>query len=204
MSVESTSARGALEQGRASCARGAWPEAFESLQQADEAAPLEPGDLELLARAAYMLGRDHDYVRALERAHYGHLDTGDAPRAARCTWWIGLCLLFLGETAPALGWWARGDRLLDREHDDCVDRGYLLLAHMLRCFTEADFQGAHDLAAEAIEVGERFGDRDLVALGVMDQGHALLELGRTQDGLRLMDESMVAVTSGELSPIVAG
>jgi ATP/maltotriose-dependent transcriptional regulator MalT len=75
---------------------------------------------------------------------------------------------------------------------------------MLQRFAEGDFQGAHDAAAEAIEIGERFGDRDLVALGVMDQGHALLELGRTQEGLRLMDESMVAVTSGELSPIVAG
>jgi hypothetical protein len=85
-----------------------------------------------------------------------------------------------------------------------VDRGYLLLAHMLQCFAESDFQRAHDAAAEAIEIGERFADRDLVAMGVMDQGHALLELGRTQDGLRLMDESMVAVTSGELSPIVAG
>ena len=151
-----------------------------------------------------MLGRDDDYVRALERAHYGHLDAGNAPRAARCTWWIGLNLLMLGERAPALGWWARGDRLLDREQSDCVDRGYLLLAHMLQCFAESDFQRAHDAAAEAIEIGERFADRDLVAMGVMDQGHALLELGRTQDGLRLMDESMVAVTSGELSPIVAG
>jgi ATP/maltotriose-dependent transcriptional regulator MalT len=204
MSVESTSARGELEQGRASCARGAWPEAFEALQRGDEATPLEPGDLELLALAAYMLGRDDDYLRSLERAHYGYLDAEDAPRAARCAWWIGLCLLLRGETAPALGWWARGDRLLDREQSECVERGYLLLAHMLQRFAEGDFQGAHDAAAEAIEIGERFGDRDLVALGVMDQGHALLELGRTQEGLRLMDESMVAVTSGELSPIVAG
>ncbi len=55
-----------------------------------------------------------------------------------------------------------------------------------------------------MEIGERFGDRDLVALGVMDQGHALLELGRTKEGLRLVDESMIAVTTGELSPVVAG
>ena len=41
-------------------------------------------------------------------------------------------------------------------------------------------------------------------MGVMDQGHALLELGRTKEGLRLVDESMIAVTTGELSPIVAG
>ena len=75
---------------------------------------------------------------------------------------------------------------------------------MLQRFGESDFEAAHDAAAEAIEIGERFGDRDLVAMGVMDQGHALIELGRISEGLRLMDESMVAVTSGELSPIVSG
>jgi DNA-binding NarL/FixJ family response regulator len=204
VSAGATSARRALELGRASCAKDAWVEAFDALRRADEASPLEPVDLELLAQAAYMLGRDDDYLRALERAHYGHLDAGDVPRAARCTWWIGLCLLMQGETAPATGWFARGERLLDREHADCVERGYLLLARMLRSFSEGDFEAARDDAAEVIEIGERFGDRDLVAMGVMDQGHALLELGRPSEGLRLVDESMVAVTSGELSPIVAG
>jgi DNA-binding CsgD family transcriptional regulator len=204
VSIEATTARRALEQGRASYAKGAWVEAFESLHQADDAAPLAPGDLELLARAAYMLGRDDDYLRGLERAHYGHLDAGDVPPAARCTWWIGLCLLLLNEVAPATGWFARGERLLDRDAGDCAERGYLLLARMLQSFSEGDFQAAHDLAAEAIEIGQRFDDRDLVAMGVMDQGHALLELGRTTEGLRLIDESMVAATSGELSPIVAG
>jgi DNA-binding CsgD family transcriptional regulator len=38
----------------------------------------------------------------------------------------------------------------------------------------------------------------------MEQGHALVKQGRTEDGLRLVDETMVAVTTGELSPIVAG
>ena len=194
----------ALERGRAYVEQGAWVDAFAALSEADEASPLEPADLELLARAAYMLGSDDDYLRTLERAHYGYLDAEDGPRAARCTWWIGLCLLMLGESAPAQGWFARGDRLLERAQSDCVDRGYLLLAHMLRCFADDDFQGAHDLAGEAIEIGQRFDDGDLVALGVMDQGHALLELGRTAEGLRLIDESMVAVTGGKLSPIVAG
>ena len=101
MSIDATSAGRALELGRASCAEGAWVEAFDALRRADEAAPLEPADLELLAQAAYMLGRDDDYLRALERAHYGHLDAGDVPPAARCTWWIGLCLLMQGEAAPA-------------------------------------------------------------------------------------------------------
>ena len=38
---------------------------------------------------------------------------------------------------------------------------------MLRRFSEDDFQGAHDAAAEAIDIGQRFQDRDLVAMGVM-------------------------------------
>jgi len=204
VSLDTSSTRPGLEQGRAACAKGAWVDAYESLTRADAADPLEPDDLELLARAAYMLGRDDDYLRGLERAHYGHLDAGDVPRAARCTWWLGLCLLLRGEAAPATGWFARGERLLDREQRDCVECGYLRLADMLKYFEDGDFQAAHDAAAEAIEIGERFADRDLIAMGVMDQGHALLELGRTAEGLRLVDESMVAVTSGVLSPIVAG
>jgi DNA-binding CsgD family transcriptional regulator len=193
-----------LEHGRASCAKHAWVDAYESLSRADEASPLVPEDLELLATSAYMLGRDDEYVRCLERAHYSHLDAGEVPRAARCTWWIGLNLLMRGEGAPASGWFARGERLLDGDEQDCVERGYLLLAHMLHHFAEGEFAAALADAAEATAIGEQFGDRDLVAIGVMDQGHALLELGRTKEGLRLVDESMIAVTTGELSPIVAG
>jgi hypothetical protein len=61
------------ERGRVAYAKGAWSDAFESLSGADRAAPLDAGDLELLARAAYMLGRDDDYVGGLERAHHAKL-----------------------------------------------------------------------------------------------------------------------------------
>ncbi len=200
----SETTRGALERGRTSYVQHAWVDAYESLSHADEIDPLGQEDLERLATSAYMLGRDDDYVRCLERAHYSCLDADDVPRAARCTWWIGLNLLMRGEAAPASGWFARGERLLERDELDCVERGYLRLAAMLQHFADGDFETAHALAAEAAEIGRLFGDRDLVAMGVMDQGHALLELGRTKDGLRLVDESMIAVTTGELSPIVAG
>ncbi len=193
-----------LERGRASYAKHAWVDAYESLSRADEVSPLVTEDLERLAASAYMLGRDEEYVRCLERAHYSYLDQGETARAARCTWWIGLNLLMRGEAAPASGWFARGERLLERDRLDCVEVGYLRLAVMLQHFADGDFEAAHAVAAEAVEIGERFGDRDLVAMGVMDQGHALLELGRTKEGLRLVDESMIAVTTGELSPIVAG
>src|SRR5581483_10265058 len=204
VSIGTSSAGRALARGRAAYATHAWRDAYESFAQADDTQRLDPDDLLLLATSAYMLGREDEYVRALERAHYGYLDSGDVPRAARCTWWIGLSFLLRGEEAPATGWFARGERLLAGEGGDCAERGYLLLASMLESFAAGDFEAARAQASEAVAIGERFGDRDLVALGVMDLGHALLELGRAREGLRLLDESMVAVTSGELSPIVAG
>jgi DNA-binding CsgD family transcriptional regulator len=193
-----------LERGRECYARRAWTDAYESLSRADRAAPIRAEDLELLARSAYMLGRDDDYRGALERAYHAYLDAGNSPRAARCAWWVGHNLLFRGETAPARGWFARGQRLLDREDRDCVERGYVLIPVLLQHVVSGDHEAAHATAAEAAEIGERFGDRDLVAIALMEQGHALVRQGRTGEGLRLVDETMVAVTAGELSPIVAG
>src|SRR5439155_19218436 len=59
-------------------------------------------------------------------------------------------------------------------------------------------------ATEVADIGTRFGDQDLIAIGVHEQGHALVRQGRFEEGLRLLDEVMVGVTGGELSPIVTG
>jgi len=193
-----------LERGRESYARRVWTDAYESLTRADRAAPLAPDNLELLARSAYMLGRDDDYRIALERAYHAYARAGDAAPAARCAWWIGHNLLFRGETAPARGWFARGQRLLEREERDCVERGYLLIPVLLRHASGGDSRAAYETATEIVAIGERFGDQDLVAIALMEQGHALVKQGRVEEGLRLVDETMVAVTIGELSPIVAG
>jgi DNA-binding CsgD family transcriptional regulator len=193
-----------LERGRESYASRAWANAFESLTRADHARPLGADDLELLARAAYMLGRDDDYRDTLERAYGAHLQAGDPARAACCAWWIGHNFLFRGELAPARGWFARGQRLLEGDDRDCVERGYLLIPVLLEHLFAGDHEAAHATARDVAAIGERFGDHDLLAIGLMEQGHALVRQGRTEDGLRLVDETMVAVTAGELSPIVAG
>ncbi len=193
-----------LERGRESYATSGWRKAFESLSRADRAAPLGAEDLELLARAAYMLGRDDDYLSGLQRAHQTHLDAGEVARAARCAFWIGHNLLFRGERGRASGWFSRGNRMLERVEEDCVERGYLLIPVWLEQMGSGDFRAAHLTAAEAAEIGERFGDRDLLWLARDDQGCALLKQGRVADGLRLVDEVLVAATAGELSPIVTG
>jgi DNA-binding CsgD family transcriptional regulator len=193
-----------LERGRDSYAARAWAAAHESLSGADRSAPLGAADVELLATSAYMLGRYDDYLSCLERAHQTHLDAGEALRAARCAFWVGVNLANRGEMGRASGWLGRAQRLVDREEGDCVERGYLLLPLVLQQAGGGDYADAAATAARAAEVGERFGDPDLFALAVQEQGNALIKQGRIEEGLGLLDEVMVAVTAGELSPIVTG
>lgn len=193
-----------LEHGRAAFARSAWRAAYEALSVADTATPLAPADLERLGGAAYMIGRDDDYVAAFERAHQAYLDAGDTRAAVRCGFWIGHNLLFRGEGGRAAGWFARAQRLLEREPADCAERGYVLQARMLEHEFGGDFQGAAAVASEIADIGERFADPDLVAIGQMVRGHALIRLGRRPEGVRLVDETLVPATTGELSAVVAG
>jgi DNA-binding NarL/FixJ family response regulator len=192
-----------VSRGREAFARRAWPDAFASLSRADQAVALGAEELELLATSAYMVGRDDEHVRALERAHHAHLDAGATPRAVRCAYWIGHNLMLRGEMGPASGWFGRGQRLLERE-EDCAERGYLLIPTIVAHSIAGDAEAAYATATEIAEIGARFNDRDLFAIGVHEQGHALVRQGRFDEGLRLLDEVMVTVTARELSPIVTG
>jgi DNA-binding NarL/FixJ family response regulator len=190
-----------LERGRDAYARRAWKECFDSLSDAD---PLTPEDLERLATAAYMLGRDDGHADALERAHQAYLDRGEVPRAVRCAFWIGMHLVLRGQVGRATGWFGRAQRLLEREERDCVERGFLLLPQLFAREAAGDYDAAIAVGTEAVAIGERFGDADLFALAAQDTGGLLIKHGRVAEGLRLLDEAMVAMTASELSPIVNG
>ena len=193
-----------LERGRRFYAKRAWADAFESLVEADKAAALEAGDLEVLATSAFMLGRDDEYVGALERAHHGFLNAGKPLRAVRCAFWLGVNFALRGEMGQATGWLGRAQRLVEREEPECVERGYVRLAGVFRHAAAGDWDAAYTTAAEAAAIGERFGEPDLIALALFEQGRALIKRERAEEGLALLDEAMVGVTAGELSPIVTG
>jgi DNA-binding NarL/FixJ family response regulator len=193
-----------LERGRESYAASAWLDAYESLSRADQVEALGAEDLEFLARSAYMVGNDDDYLAGLERAHDLHLAAGVIPPAVRCAFWIGHNLLFRGQTARATGWFGRAQRLLEREARDCVERGYLLIPVWLEQMRKGDYDGGLRTAAQAAEIGERFGEADLVWLARDEQARALANQGRLRDALALVDEVLVAAVANELSPIVTG
>jgi DNA-binding CsgD family transcriptional regulator len=193
-----------LERGRERYAARAWTDSYDSLSAADRAEPLVAEDLELLATSAYMLGRDAEYVAALERAHRAYLERDQGLTAARAAFWIAINLSIRGEAGGAKGWFGRARRLVDREPEDCVERGYLVLADMLGHAAAGDPDAAIAAGREAMATGDRFGDADLFALAAQDLGGLLIKGGRVAEGLGLLDEAMVAVTAGELSPIVNG
>jgi DNA-binding CsgD family transcriptional regulator/tetratricopeptide (TPR) repeat protein len=193
-----------LDRGRELFERQAWGEAFAELSAADREAALDLEDLERLAVAAYMIGRDADTDDAWARAHHECLRLGDAVRAARCAGLLAQGLLVRGEYAQGGGWLARAQRLLDEgQFDECVERGYLLIPVAIQFFDE-DPAAAQATFERATEFGVRFGDEDLTAFGRMGQGLALIAQGQTAGGVALLDEVMVAVTAGEVSPIYSG
>src|SRR5438034_4962448 len=97
-------AANALERARGSFARQAWADAFAQLSAADREAPLGPDDLERLARAADLVGRDAESAELWARAYHERLRLGDPARAARCAFWLGMGLLNKGEMARSGRW----------------------------------------------------------------------------------------------------
>lgn len=193
-----------LALGREAYERRAWSDASRLLSIADQAAPLGVEDLERLAMASYLAGRDEAHLRALERAHQAYLDRGNCVRAARAAFWLGLRLVFRDEVGRATGWFGRARRLLEREGVVCVEEGYLLLPAAEQQLEAGAAETAHATSARAAEIGDRFGEADLIACARHIQGRALIQQGQVQKGLALLDEAMVAVIAGELSPIMTG
>ena len=194
----------ALEQGREFFARRAWGDAYAWLAAADRAKALGADDVERLGTAAYLTGREQESEDLLVRAHNEFLSRGEVERAVRSAFWLAFSLLSRGEVARGGGWISRARRLLDDEQRDCVERGYLLVPGALQQMLGGEPGAAHDTFREAADIGDRFRDTDLVTLARLGQGQAMIKLAETATGVALFDEVMVAVTAGDVSPLIAG
>jgi ATP/maltotriose-dependent transcriptional regulator MalT len=196
--------RGRLERGHGAYAQWRWREAYESLSAADLGGGLDAEDLEALAIAAYLIGRDADAAAAWTRAHHAFVDAAELRRAARCGFWLGLTALLRGEGVVGSGWLARAERLLDNVGEDCVEHGLLLVLRGVMTMFAGDAASAAATFGSATELAERLGDADLLAFARLGRGQAAIELGDSARAVEDFDAAMVAVTAGEVSPIIAG
>jgi DNA-binding CsgD family transcriptional regulator len=184
--------------------RQSWKDIYNSLSAADTENPLTPGDLETLATSAYLIGKDAEYLDILTRAHNEFLNREIVDRAVRCAFWLGMQSMNRGERARAGGWFARGQRLLDERKIDCVEKGLLLIPVALQYLGEGDPKSAYATFEKAAEIGDRFNDLDVMTLSRLGRGQSLIPQGNITEGVTLLDEAMVAVDTGEVSPIVSG
>jgi DNA-binding NarL/FixJ family response regulator len=189
--------------GRDAYARRAWGEAFDALTQASARGPLDADDAERLAWAAMLSGRTDASFEAFERLYEIRLGSDDRFRAARTAFWLGMRLMSLGQTARGGGWLSRAQHLVEGD-PDCVECGYMRLPLAFRFSLAGNHGAAGAAAAEAIEIADRHHDRDLGALARAYTGSALIRQGRLSEGLPMLDEAMVAVSSDSVLPVVTG
>jgi DNA-binding CsgD family transcriptional regulator len=194
----------AVARGRSSYARREWADAYQALCGADKQASLGRDDLSRLAWAAALIGRDNEMIAALERLYQAEIEAGDELAAARSAFWLGFRLFSLGERGRATAWLARAERLVERQPGTCAIAGYLLIPRVHQHLAQREFDLAAELAERAEHIGEKCREPDLLALSRNLYGRALLRAGRIDDGLKLLDEAMLSVTAGELSPVITG
>ena len=167
-----------LGRGREAYERRAWAEAYTALAAADRETPLSPEDLERLATAAHLIGKEAHAADLLARAHRGFLEhrSRHAPRAAPFGWARG-CWRRARWPRPVAGSRVPGGFLTSRWASAwSTDICYCRTGCGASC--EGDCDAAAIAFARATAIGQRFADRDLVALGIHGQGRALIRLGR--------------------------
>lgn len=192
-----------VDRGRRAFTEGAWAEAARCLSAADTAGSVQLADLERLAVAAYLVGDDDTSDDAWIRAYHECVRQDDHGRAARCAFWLAFRGLNAGEVPFASGWISRMTRMLD-SCGDCVERGYIDFLVALRRIFGGDVVRSADGFRSAVEIADRFADANLATLARHGQGRAMIYLGEVGAGMSSLDDAMVAVTAGEVSPIVAG
>jgi len=192
-----------LDRARETYERGDWAAAYDRWSGVDPRA-MSADDLGAMGTAAYLVGRRDDAVDGFQRAYRLHLDSGNTRAAARSACELAMIFSTNGEPVMGAGWAARAERLLDDLGEDVVERGYADLRRMYAHLGAGELTEGARCAASVTAHGRRFGDPDLIAIGLVAQGRISLYSGGVPAGLALFDEAMVGVASGEVSPMFSG
>jgi DNA-binding CsgD family transcriptional regulator len=184
--------------------RHEWQAAFD----AGEGVPAETPELDaeradLVADAAWWLGRLDDCIAARERAYRLFDELGNQRRAGGCAVWLYENYALKASPAMAGAWLRRAHRAL-ADDPDCVEYGAMLLRDAEAAHGGGDLDRAHALAAHAIALGRALRSPDLEAEALQTAGRILIDQGQITEGLGHLDEAMLFAVEGRLRPYSTG
>jgi ATP/maltotriose-dependent transcriptional regulator MalT len=191
-----------MERAREFAARGSWREAYEEIARI-EPSDLAPADLETLGDAAWWLSKREESIGARQRAYTAYAAADDQIGAARMAARLAVEHFVRGEPAVGAGWLAKAHRHAERVPER-AEHGLLLMIDATVARFQGDLDGATTLADRAAEIGERYGDPDLLAMAIHTQGLLEIARGHVPEGVALLDEAMTSVLAGEVSPFFTG
>ncbi len=195
-----------IERGRTAFAERRWSDAYADLSASDRESALDLEDLDRLAMAAYVTGHHEIRADAFARAYHESLRRKDAVRAMRYALWSGYTFIDSAEYSRADGWFLRALEQLQQSDIDCVERGYMIMALGFKTLNDEspDLVAAADHFDQAIRIGLRFYDQSLLTVARQARARTLIHVDRVADGMAMLDEALVAVTAGEVSPLFVG
>src|SRR5262249_35975370 len=164
-------------------------EAFSAVLMAGEG----PGGRFGLADARFWVGDLWGTIANFEQAYAAFCRRGDLRSAAGAALsLVGYNKGYLGNTAAARGWLSRAARIIRSDVPEL--RGELLGA---TAYVTDDPVESEALARQAAEIGRANGNAGLELMALHAVGQALVQQGRTEEGMSLLDEAMAGVIGGE-------
>lgn len=193
-----------LAAARDSRSRHDWLAALETATAASvDSIELEAERSDLVADAAWWLGRLQNCIDARERAYRLFDELGDRRRAGQCAVWLWEHHAIGARPAIASAWLRRARRALENE-PDCVELGALLLREAETAQASGNLGQARDLAARVADLARSLRSADLEAEALQTMGRVLIEQGEVAEGMGHLDEAMLFAVEGRLGPYSTG
>ncbi|MBJ8339946.1 DNA-binding response regulator [Antrihabitans sp. YC3-6] len=182
---------------------GDWQATYDWFVAGKTNGELSGADLVALAEAAWWLGKIDESLDAFTRAHRIFVDVGQTADAAMAAFYLGLHTGLRGDVSKGAGWMRRCYHLLD-EIPECAAHGFPLYLETAQALGRGDTDTAMASATRMHTLGRTLANTDLVAVGVLCEGKTLVALGQLDEGLALLDEAMLMVSTGEVTPFWSG
>jgi len=159
--------------------------------------------MDQLGESLFWLDRPDDSIAVLGQAFAAHVADRDHAGAAMAAWQLFYDHALVGEMALGNGWLERARREAGHAEDPVV-AGFLAVAESDLAAGAGALEDAVTHAERAVELGRTTGHADLTAMALQAKGRSLVACGRLGDGITALDEAMVAVVNGELTPLFTG